>query len=663
MAARKVYEYLLSVIVGGADKANSQLSGMARAAGALDRAADKAQRGMSSLGAASASMLGNLSADVILGAATKVFSYADALAETRRETINLATATGLSLDTLGGLGYAASMAGIDVKEVRDGLQDFGEVLFDASMGGGRASDALELLNVELKNSDGTLRDTDAVLREVLNKFVKLAPSAEKNAIAQQLWGDAGNRLNAALGSGTIDDWTDAARRAGVVMDEEAIRATQDWERAIGGLQTAIDTVSFKVFDGMSGQVTEFVNGLSTGMVFVASVIEDVFANVSAHITRAAALTKAIKDADVQGIIDGVYTEIPALDFEAMAAKAIDAARAQWQGTNFAADAMEGLATGSTAGVDSLAAMRKKAAEAAERESKAVKEMLKDQQRITELLFNAADARLTSALTMSDSARSSMMSDADATLERLADAESYAAEAVANPVGMAIDKAMAGITDIIGTKLIGAVSAIVPLVQAAVQLPDTLRGITAAINQLDEALMDIPQAAIELLEGLGELPQALIDALPQIVMGLAEFTFKAFTWGFEAFLDMLADLFDAIPGRIADAIANGIRAIVSELNPFDGDGNFLGTDLTAEKGERRLLGLKVPFFETGGEVAKTGLAYVHEGERVVSVAERMQGQRGGNPVVVNVHTSDPRVMVDTIRRATGLYGVGGGLGVR
>jgi hypothetical protein len=215
----------------------------------------------------------------------------------------------------------------------------------------------------------------------------------------------------------------------------------------------------------------------------------------------------------------------------------------------------------------------------------------------------------------------------------------------NPVGAGLSQIAGGVTALLGP--IGAA------VTAVVQLPALLGNLTATVQQLPETLVAIPELATALIDAIVQLPAELVKALPEIFVGLGDLVVSSFLAGF----NIVTEAIGLLPGRIADSLANVLREIASQINPFDGDGAFLGTDLGAGKGEKKILGVSVPFFETGGDVTRTGLAYVHEGERVLSVDERQSSMGGGRPVNVSVVASDPRVVVAEIRGALGGYGSG------
>lgn len=274
-------------------------AGQQRAAMAAKKAA--AEAGTAWQGVAD-HIVGALSADAIMGAARGVFDYAAEIARARTETIQLAQATDLSLETLGAIGEAAARSGVDVSQITGGFEDFGEVLFDAANGGGRAIEALQLLDVQVRNGAGALRDTDEVMREVIGKFQAMEDGAAKNAVAQQLFGDAGNRLNAVLGDTPLEEWTAAARMSGKVIDEESVAATRRWTQATGELSGALAGFAGRAFDTFAAVSDGPIRNFTTGLIFLGEVAAGV---IEESVRRLGAFAEAIQKAfagDVVGYV-------------------------------------------------------------------------------------------------------------------------------------------------------------------------------------------------------------------------------------------------------------------------------------------------------------------------------------------------------------------------
>ncbi len=168
--------------------------------------------------------------------------------EARSEMINLSEATDIALDTLAGIEAAANRAGVPVSEVTGAFEDFGEVLFDFQQGGGRAEEALQQLGFESENMEEAMADVDGTLRKVIRDMVAMEDGANKTAVAQQIFGDAGNRLNAILGDAALEDYIALAEAYGTVIDEQAVTATEDWNAALADAKGVIAGATAELAD-------------------------------------------------------------------------------------------------------------------------------------------------------------------------------------------------------------------------------------------------------------------------------------------------------------------------------------------------------------------------------------------------------------------------------
>lgn len=216
-----------------------------------------------------------LTADALKAGAQAVFEYTEAVMEARAEQINLAESTGIALDTLAGIEVAAERAGVPVTEITGAFEDFGEVLFDAANGGGRAEEALELLKFTNEDLQAGLKNTDQALRTAIERMVAIEDQGKRNAVAQQLFGDAGNRLNAVLGDGTLEDYIAAAEELGLVLDEEAVENTKRWTAATAELDQVLRGTANELVDFF--EVGRRIQDFTLGFVFLKELLTS-FAN-------------------------------------------------------------------------------------------------------------------------------------------------------------------------------------------------------------------------------------------------------------------------------------------------------------------------------------------------------------------------------------------------
>jgi len=244
----------------------------------------------------------------VFGAVAAGFAVAAEINEARTEMINLSDATGIALDTLAGLEAAASRAGVPTSEVIDSFEDFGEVLFDFSQGGGRAEEALKLLGFEAADMDDAMDDVDGTLRRVIKDMTAMKDGAQKSAVAQQLFGDAGNRLNAILGDDALEDYIDLAEAYGTVIDEDAVKATEDWNEAIADLGGVIKGTTTDLVDFFIG--ADAIKGTTALFIFSTEILKGIVKEYVENVGLLTGSFEKLTSGDILGFmsdfVDGTF---------------------------------------------------------------------------------------------------------------------------------------------------------------------------------------------------------------------------------------------------------------------------------------------------------------------------------------------------------------------
>lgn len=123
-----------------------------------------------------------------------VIDYADKLND-------LSKSTGIAVETLGGLGYAAKQSGVDIETVAKGVQKLAQQMAAAAGGNTELLDLFSRMGVQIKNLDGSLRPLDQTLFDVASKFKSYADGPEKAALATELFKKGGEALIPLLDEG------------------------------------------------------------------------------------------------------------------------------------------------------------------------------------------------------------------------------------------------------------------------------------------------------------------------------------------------------------------------------------------------------------------------------------------------------------------------------
>lgn len=99
--------------------------------------------------------------------------------------------TGIAVDVLGGLGFAATQAGGDLESVVSGAVKLNKAIAEAAGGNRDFADAFKTVGISVKEADGKLRSADKVLLDIADKFSTYEDGARKAALATAFFGKVG----------------------------------------------------------------------------------------------------------------------------------------------------------------------------------------------------------------------------------------------------------------------------------------------------------------------------------------------------------------------------------------------------------------------------------------------------------------------------------------
>lgn len=198
------------------------MAGMDAANKKLDRFTSKANvsakniaRGVAAAGLAVATAFGAMTKSAI--------DHGDQLDE-------LAQQTGISVESLSRMEYAAKFSGIALEDLAKAQGKLSKQMVAAAEGNKNAVQAFQQIGVAVKNADGTLRDSEQVILDVAEVFSKMEDGAGKTAIAMELFGKAGASMIPFLNEGRagIEKLNNEADALGVTMSTKAAKQAAEF---------------------------------------------------------------------------------------------------------------------------------------------------------------------------------------------------------------------------------------------------------------------------------------------------------------------------------------------------------------------------------------------------------------------------------------------------
>lgn len=175
-----------------------------------------------------------------LAASAKLFgSYGDSVAKMARRT-------GLSVEALSELQYAAGQSGVQVTELENGLRRMQRTIYDAQRGLKTANDALADLGLTVDDLAGLAPEQQFKL--LAERISQIEDPTLKAALAMGIFGRSGTQLLPLFASGArgIEMLQAEARRLGLTMSGEDAKAAEEFSDALDRLWQVVKMGVFRV---------------------------------------------------------------------------------------------------------------------------------------------------------------------------------------------------------------------------------------------------------------------------------------------------------------------------------------------------------------------------------------------------------------------------------
>jgi hypothetical protein len=189
------------------------------------------------------------------------------VADTADALAKLSQKTGVAVEDLSRLQYAAGMAGVSNDQLSAGITRLSRGMSEASQGTGEAAKAFDAMGLSVTNADGTLKNQRQMLEEIADRFSKYEDGAQKSALAQQIFGRSGAELIPLLNSGAqgLRDMADESDALGNTMSTSAALAAEQFNDNLTRLQTQLGgvgvTIGSALMPTLMQMSAEFVNGV------------------------------------------------------------------------------------------------------------------------------------------------------------------------------------------------------------------------------------------------------------------------------------------------------------------------------------------------------------------------------------------------------------------
>lgn len=176
----------------------------------------------------------------------------------------LGQSIGVPVEQLSALKYAAELSDVSLESLGKGIARLARNAVEAGQGLTTPIRAFQALQIEFRNTDGSIKTVSDLLPQIADRFANMADGSEKTAIAQQLLGRAGAELIPLLNAGSagLKEMTDEARALGLIIDDKTARAAE----AFNDNLTRLYRVMTGIFTQVTAQLAPALKQLSDDLV-------------------------------------------------------------------------------------------------------------------------------------------------------------------------------------------------------------------------------------------------------------------------------------------------------------------------------------------------------------------------------------------------------------
>ncbi|RLC36043.1 hypothetical protein DRH27_05865, partial [Candidatus Falkowbacteria bacterium] len=256
----------------GVDKANGQMKKLSRSTKNIDKGLKTAGRSFKSFVAQAAAFAG-LSFGV---------SFLKGIIETNSQLAKNADTLGLGIEAYQELEFAAQRSGVATTQFTSNMTAFVKRVGEARNGVGPLVSGLKNLDAELLNNIVSAEGQEAALRVVADAIQNSESAAERAAIANAAFSRSGVAMVEVLknGSAGLDEFSTEARKLGVIIEQDLVRAAARYDDALLNLQkrmsatfgnqflklvTGVLDNANKAFGFFFGSIEKWINATSANM--------------------------------------------------------------------------------------------------------------------------------------------------------------------------------------------------------------------------------------------------------------------------------------------------------------------------------------------------------------------------------------------------------------
>lgn len=233
---------------------------------------------------------------------------------------------GISAESYQEWDYVFQRCGADVDNLQAGMKTLNNVIADAANGSDNAAQKLSAVGLSIEDLNG--KSSDEQLSIVISALQDMEAGAERSAAANDLFGRSASEMGAVLNMTAEETKAlkDEANDYGMIMSNEAVAASAEFENSLTKLNGTIagvkNRMTGELLPGLTEVIdgfTELVNGNKDGAQQIKAGLDDVMNKASEIIPQAVELFSTVVEAVADSaptildeLFDSVLTVLPRL---------------------------------------------------------------------------------------------------------------------------------------------------------------------------------------------------------------------------------------------------------------------------------------------------------------------------------------------------------------
>lgn len=229
----------------------------------MPEGAEQAMGALGNVSEATVAMAGAMAAAVtaIAKVEEKLKSMTEESGRRASDIQDLAMTYNMTTDSIQEMTYAGELMGVGMDTITDSIKDLTKNLYDAYENGGDTLAAFSELGVEITNTDGSLRNANAVFMDVIDALGGVENYTERDAKAMALLNESAQKLNPLIkqGSARLREYAQEARDTGYVMDSDMLDTLDKVDTSMRRYNLQIEAGENAMSAEFAPALTEFNN--------------------------------------------------------------------------------------------------------------------------------------------------------------------------------------------------------------------------------------------------------------------------------------------------------------------------------------------------------------------------------------------------------------------